>query len=76
MTAKTPDRIVELWPYLPEATRADIIARAESIATEAVDFTAEELAGIERGREDFKHGRTLTAEQFDSKMDTFMAGLR
>ncbi len=76
MTTKTPDRIVELWPNLPEAARADLIKRAESMAAGIVDFTAEDLAGIERGREDFKHGRTLSAEQFDSNMDAFMKGLR
>jgi hypothetical protein len=82
MTTKTPDRIVELWPHLSEAARVDLITRAETIAAQADtpesvgEFTAEELAGIERGREDFKHGRTLSAEQFESNMDTFMSGLR
>jgi hypothetical protein len=65
MITKTPDRIVELWPHLSEAARAETVA-----------FTPEELAGIERGRQDFKHGRTLTADQFESNMDTFMTGLR
>jgi hypothetical protein len=79
MITKTPDRIVELWPHLSEAARADLIARAETIAAAQPDafvFTPEELAGIERGRQDFKHGRTLTVDQFESNMDTFMTGLR
>jgi hypothetical protein len=76
MTSRTPDRILELWPHLPEAARVDLITRAETIAAETGAFTAEDLAGIEGGREDFKHGRTLTAEQFDSNMDAFMTGLR
>jgi hypothetical protein len=76
MTTQILDRIVELWPDLPEAARADLLKRAEALAADAVAFTTEELAGIERDREDFKHGRTLSAEQFDSNMDAFMDGLR
>jgi hypothetical protein len=76
MTTKTLDRIVELWPDLPEAARTDLLERAESLAAGGINFTAEELAGIERGREDFKPGRTLSAEQFDSNTDAFMRELR
>ena len=78
MITKTPDRIVELWPHLSETARADLIARAETVAAQpdTFTFTPEELAGIERGRQDFKHGRTLTTDQFESNMDTFMTGLR
>jgi hypothetical protein len=76
-SAQTIDRLAELWPHLPEADRADLIKRAESLAADAAAslFTVEELAGIERGRQDFKHGRTLSADQFESSMDTFMTGL-
>jgi hypothetical protein len=76
MTTKTPVRIVELWPDLSEAARADLLKRSEALAADAVALTAEELAGIERGREDFKHGRKLSAEQFDSNMDAFIDELR
>jgi hypothetical protein len=37
MITKTPDRIVELWPHLSEAARADLIARAETIAAAQPD---------------------------------------
>jgi hypothetical protein len=77
-SAQTIDRLVELWPHLPEAVRTELITRAETIAanTDSVPFTAEELAGIEQGREDFKHDRTLSVEQFESNMDAFMNELR
>ena len=78
MTAKTPHRIVELWPNLPEAARADLIARAEAIAANAdrFEFTPEDLAGIERGRQDFRHGRTLSLSEYRADMQAFFDRLK
>jgi len=39
------------------------------------DLTADELAAIERSKEDFTAGRTYTPEQYKDEMDTFMARL-
>lgn len=39
------------------------------------DLTGDELAAIERSKEDFKAGRTYTPEQYKDEMDAFMARL-
>ncbi len=78
MTTKALDRIVELWPLLPEEVQADLVTRVEAVAAnvEPVEFTPEELAGIERGREDFKHGRTLSLPEYRTDMDAFFDRLK
>ena len=78
MSTTTPDRIVELWPNLPEEAREKLVELAESIAINAdrFEFTVEELAGIERGREDFKHGRTLSTADYRAEMDAFFDRLK
>ena len=78
MSTTTPERIVELWPSLPEAARERLVELAESIAVKAApfDFTAEELAGIERGRDDFKHGRTSSLTDYRADMDAFFDKLK
>ncbi len=78
MSAKELDRIIELWPLLPEATQADLLRRVETVAaiTEPLQLKAEDVAAIERGREDFKHGRTLSLDQFEVNSAAFMANLR
>lgn len=78
MTTKTLDRLVELWPHLSEAARADLITRAEATATLAdkIEFTSEDLAGIERGRQDFRDGRTLSLPECRAAMDTFFDRLK
>ncbi len=77
MTTKSLDRIVELWPLLPEAVQADVLTRVEAVAANAepLDFTPEELAGIEEGREDFKRGQVQSLDEFDVNSAAFMAGL-
>ena len=77
MSSTTPDRIVELWPSLSEDARQKIVDMAESSAVNAgtYDFTAEELAGIERGREDFQNGRTSSLPEYRSDMDAFFKRL-
>ena len=82
MSTATPARIVELWPSLPEDARQKIVDLAESSAANSgtnsgtYEFTAEELAGIERGREDFQNGRTCSLPEYRSDMDDFFKRLR
>jgi hypothetical protein len=78
MTTKTPDRVVELWPSLPEAARKTIVDIAERTSPRELplDLTSEETRLLEQGQDDFKHGRTLTLDEFSADMDAFMAGLR
>ena len=78
MSTTTPARIVELWPSLPEDARQKIVDMAESSAVDSgsYKFTAEELAGIERGREDFLNGRTSSLPEYRSDMDAFFKSLK
>ena len=78
MNTKTPNRIIELWPHLTEAARADLITRAEAIAAnvDKFEFTLEDLAGIERGRQDFEHDRTLSLSDYRADMDAFFDRLK
>jgi TRAP-type C4-dicarboxylate transport system substrate-binding protein len=77
MKTNTLERIVELWPSLPETARATIADIAESASPREMelDLTPEEERLIEQAQDDFKHGRTLTLEQYRAEMDTFMAEL-
>ena len=78
MPITTPDRIVELWPSLPEDARQKIVDMAESsvVNSGSYEFTTEELAGIERGREDFQNGRTSSQPEYRSDMDAFFQRLK
>ena len=78
MDTKTPDRIAELWPILPDDAQEALVKLAERTADKAepVDFSDEELAGIEKGREDFKHGRTLSMQEYRADMDAFFERLK
>ena len=78
MDTKTPDRIVELWPILPEDARETLVKRAERTAgkAEPLVFLDEELAGIEQGRQDFKQGRTLSLQEYRTDMDAFFERLK
>ena len=78
MSTITPDRIVELWPSLPEEAREKLVELAERIAQNSgrFEFAAEELAGIERGREDFIHGRTFSLPEYRTDMDAFFERLK
>jgi hypothetical protein len=77
MKTNTLERIVELWPSLPETARATIVDIAESASPREMelDLTPEDERLIEQSREDFRQGRTLTLEQYRTEMDTFMAEL-
>ena len=78
MSTITPERIVELWPSLSAEARRKIIEIAETHAKReaTLDLTQDEEQLLARARDDFKHGRTLSMDEFRADMDTFMAGLR
>ena len=78
MTIKTPDRVVELLPSLPEAARKVIVDIAETPSPREISFalTPDEERLLEQAQDGFKHGRTLSLEQFSAEMAAFMAGLR
>ena len=78
MDTKTPDRIVELWPILPEDARETLVELAERTAgkAEPLVFSDEELAGIDQGREDFKHDRTRSMQEYRADMDAFFERLK
>ena len=74
----TPDRIVELWPRLPETTRKTILDIAETMSGREADpvLTPGEERLIAQGQEDFKQGRTLTSEQFEVRSADFLEQIR
>jgi hypothetical protein len=78
MTTKTPDRVVELWPSLPEAARKTVVDIAERTSPREAPFelTPDEERLLEQGQEDFRQDRTQTLDEFSSDMDAFMAELR
>lgn len=82
MTTITPQRLLDLWPALSPERRAELVETAERMAApvadgmKPVEFTADELAAIEQGSEDFKHGRTLRLDEFRADMDAFFARLK
>jgi TRAP-type C4-dicarboxylate transport system substrate-binding protein len=78
MKTNTLERIMELWPSLPETTRAAIVDIAERASPSDADLelTPEEERLIEQAQDDFKHGRTLTLDQFNADMDAFIADQR
>lgn len=77
MTTKTPDRVVELWPSLPEATRRTIVDLAESMASRegSFDLTPDEERQLEQARDDIRNGRFLDADAYHAEMDAFMRNL-
>jgi hypothetical protein len=79
MSTTSPHRILELWPKLTPEKQAELIRTAERLAAphgataDAMKLTTEEIEAIERGRDDFKHGRTLSLEEYRTDMDAFFA---
>jgi hypothetical protein len=74
------EAIEKIQAALPALADEQVDALAEMVQAwaeprEPLDLTPEELAGIERSREDFKHGRTLTDDEYQAEMDAFIARL-
>jgi hypothetical protein len=77
MTTTTPQRIVELWPSLSEEARRTLTEIAErATGGIALELTDDEAAALERSREDFDAGRTLSFDEMRAATDAFLAGLR
>ena len=77
MSITTPDRLIELWPSLPQEARQQIVEIAESSVAEEGELvlTPEEEVLLEQAREDFRLGRTVGMEEFKAEMDVFMKEL-
>jgi hypothetical protein len=74
---ETMARIAATLPALDDerlAAVADIVDQMVQPDV-AIELTAEELAGIERSREDFRTGRTLSSQEYRTEIDAFMARL-
>ena len=77
MTTITPHRIIELWPTLSEEARKTLTDIAESATSQApLKLSTEEAAALERSRQDYKAGRTLSFEETLAATDAFLVGLR
>ncbi len=82
METTSAQRILELWPALSVEEQAKLVETAERMAAANADqpvtteFTSGELQAIEAGREDFKHGRSLTADELEVRSASFIEGLR
>ena len=77
MTITTPQRIIELWPVLSEEARRALTEIAESATSQApLQLTRDEVAALERSRQEFKVGRALSFDEMRAATDTFLAGLR
>ena len=78
MSTNTPDRILELWPSLSDEARERLVEIAESIAGADVPLvlsSAEEQL-LKQAREDFRHGRTQSLDDFKADLDVLFAELR
>jgi hypothetical protein len=74
------EALAKIQAALPALADEQVDALAEMVAAwaetrEPLDLTPEELAGIERSREDFKDGRTYTSAEARALTKTFLAEL-
>ena len=78
MSITTPDRLIELWPSLPQEAREQIVEIAESSVAEEgeLELTPEEEVLLEQAREDFRLGRVLSMEEFKADLDQLFVDLR
>jgi len=77
MTTTTPQRIVELWPSLSEEARRALTEIAENASGHLpLELTEDEAATLDRSRQDFEAGRTLSFDEMRAATDAFLAGLR
>ncbi len=78
MTRKEAIAIIErTLPSLDDEAAMTLAEMAQSLAKPFVlrKLTGEELRLIEQSKEDFKAGRTLTADEYKREMDAFRAEL-
>ena len=68
--------ITAALPALDDARVAAVADMVQSLTHEParpLDLTADELAAIERSKEDFKAERTLSSEAYRDEMQAFMS---
>ena len=72
--------IEKALPQADEATLAAVAALLQEAASEESvlprELSAREFELIEQSKEDFRHGCTLSSEEYRADMDTFMAKLK
>lgn len=76
--SETIASIAENLSKLDDASLADFaeLVRATTVrATVSLQLTPEQREAIERSREDFRAGRTLTLDEYRNEMSAFMAEL-
>lgn len=61
------ENVHQLVDTLPEGSLEDVLDYLESLAEPDEPLSAEALAAIEEGREDFRNGRTVTLEEYCRK---------
>ncbi len=74
------EALAKIQASLPALADEQVDALAQMAAAWAepsapLDLTPEELAGIERSKEDFKHGRTYTSAEARALTDAFLVEL-
>ena len=77
MNEHTPQRILELWPSLPDDAREALteIAEASAAPARARELTPEERAALAASFADFAAGRVLDEAGYHREMDAFMRKL-
>jgi predicted transcriptional regulator len=77
MSTKDRDRVIELWSSLSDEARGDVVEVIEQAAQQPSlrALTGYELGMIEKGMDDFKHGRTMTHEKVEKHFDAFFRTL-
>jgi hypothetical protein len=74
MTTTTPERIVELWPSQSEEARRTLTEIAENATGNLqLELTKDEAATLDRSRQDFAAGRTLSFDEMRAATDAFLA---
>ena len=77
MIAVALQRIIDLWPSLPEDAQSTLSDLAEGAATspDELELTAEEHVALDQSREEFARGDVLDKNQFRVAMDAIMRDL-
>jgi hypothetical protein len=82
MSKSSSDRIIELWPKLPEEARLRLVEIAEDIAqanlpsNQPLQLSEREEQLLDNAREDFSRGRAMTLEECKVDLDTFFQKLQ
>ena len=74
MIAVALQRIIELWPSLPEEAQSTLSELVEGAATspDELELTADEHAALEQSRQEFARGDVLDESQYRAAVDAFM----